>query len=169
MIVEVTPPQGIASGTADENGEPEEILTVAERELSSAEELSVEGLADSIFSEAKGLLFVIGVLLAILLLIGKVESRGRKKRGDGSKEEERRRFEERAYLALYRKMSHLNSLPMMDGDTLLAHISSLEEKDLKPDFADALLEYHYTTTYQNKELDRSKEAGLMKQIREWKR
>jgi len=69
----------------------------------------------------------------------------RKNKARVAEDDERVVYTEKEYIANYRYMSKLNSLPMMEGDTLANHVSWLEKMEKKPDFADELLKYHYNS------------------------
>lgn len=122
-----------------------------------------------IYQEAKWVLVAIAVMLSILFALGVVQKIERKKRKKRSfEEDERVSFEEKPYIALFRKVCLLNSLPMMDGDTLRRHMEWLEDKDKTPSFASELLRYHYDTTYRESDVDKKIETELMRQMRKWK-
>jgi transglutaminase-like putative cysteine protease len=172
VILETTPSQGVSVNETSSVTPPVEFLTQQERESALQETalIDTEELGQAVHNETKKILRVIVILFAILLAIDRLEKRSQRKRNkDQENKDDRGQFEERVYLKIYRKMSRLLGLPMMNGDTLQYHVNWLKEKQSDPCFADELLHYHYATTYRGEDQDRIIEARLIKQIREWKR
>lgn len=71
------------------------------------------------------------------------------------------------YLSRFRQACAQLGIPMPTGRTLRQQLAALEKEDRRPEFADDLLDYHYTVTYGNGRPSRLKESVLIKAIRRW--
>ena len=71
------------------------------------------------------------------------------------------------YLARFRHACAQRGQPMPPGRTLRQQLRSLATEDQTPDFAEDLLEYHYSITYGNNPPSKARESALIRAIRLW--
>lgn len=170
VVVDTTPEVGVQTDMAVAGTDPEPFVIAPLK--GDTKKMKVEDFSaamQQVYSQVKGVLIVIAVLLLILIVVGTLHKRGSSKRRKVQySSDESSDYRERPYMAIYRKMSNNNGVPMFYGDTLRKHIEWLESEGKAPDFTDHLLSYHYGTVYMDRKQKNTLEKDLIRRIKKWK-
>lgn len=171
VVVETVPDEVILTNVADEGSQPEALGVVIDTKVPNAEKesMSLKESMKLIEHQVKVMIVAVALLFICLLLLSYVQKKKNKlSAGQMPLKDVEETAKVKNYIKAYRRQSALNGHPMIFGDTLRQHFSQLEEVNMKPEFADNLLEYHYRTTYFTKKQKNAIEKALIAEIKLWK-
>ena len=159
VVMEPTPPIDLGGGGTPRVAGPDDTLPDPDENFSE-EELEGSLVGNShVEKVALGLMGAFGIAACVMFLMR--GGRGRGKAGSGISV---RMEAKKGYFAIWQEAFRRRAKGGKAGLTLASQLDSLDEK---PEFADELMEYHYSVRYEEKPPNADREGRLSKKIKEW--